>query len=131
MGKVVLNMEKFIYDESNGLWYELQGDYYIPCITLPQENLPIGVWGQLHLRYIRDHRKLFYTSLLVGGTLNSYLEQIDASAGEMFDRLVHQMTAQQGITEQLKAQNQIEWVHRMNAIRNSAREIVNAEVIFV
>ena len=124
-------MEKFIYDENNGLWYELQGDYYIPCLTLPDNEQPIGIWGQRHLRYIREHRKALYTSLLLGGTLNSYLADIDARASEMLNRLIRELAEKECITEQLKAQNQMEWVQRMNNIRNAAQEIVNAEVIYV
>ena len=123
-------MERYKYDERNGLWYELQGDYYIPCLTVP-ESPQIGIWGQRHLRYIREHKQLFYTALLLGDRLNDHLTEIDKSASEMYDRLVAQIAAREGITEQLKAQNQMEWVQRMNAIRNAAREIVNAEVIFV
>lgn len=76
-------MEIFVYDESNGLWYELQGDYYIPCLTIPENEQPIGIWGQRHLRYIREHKKVFYTSLLLGGTLNSYLAEIDVRASNI------------------------------------------------
>lgn len=124
-------MEKYIYDENNGLWYELQGDYYIPCLTIPDNEQPIGIWGQRHLRYIREQRKAFYTSLLLGGTLNSYLADIDTRASEMLDRLIGELAEKENITEQLKAQNQMEWVQHMNNIRNAAQEIVNAEVIYV
>ena len=120
-----------MYDESNGLWYELQGDYYFPCLTIPDNEQSIGIGGQKHLRYIREHKKAFYTSLLLGGTLNSYLADIDARASEMLDRLTRELAEKEGITEQFKAQNQMEWVQRMNNIRNSAQEIVNAEVIYV
>lgn len=124
-------MEKYIYDESNGLWYELQGDYYIPCLTVPDNEQPIEIWGQQHLRYIREHKKAFYTSLLLGGTLNSYLADIDARASEMLDKLIRELAEKEGITEQLKIQNQIEWGRRMNTVRNAAQEIVCAEVIYV
>ncbi len=124
-------MEKYIYDNNNGLWYELQGDYYIPCLTLPEaESKPIGLWGQRHLRYLKEHRKVFYTGLLLGGNLNSYLAELDARANEMLDRLIKQMAEKQGITEELKAQDQMAWVGAMNNIRNVAEEIVIAEVIF-
>ena len=123
-------MERYKYDEQNGLWYELQGDYYIPCLTVP-EAYKIGIWGQRHLRYIRKHKQSFYTALLLGDKLNDYLLEVDRSATEMYDRLVAQMAAREEIIEQLKAQNQMEWVQRMNAIRNAAQEIVNADVIFV
>lgn len=124
-------MEKYIYAESNGLWYERQGDYYIPCLSLPEEEeRPIGLWGQRHLRYIREYRKALYTSLQLSGRLNSYLADIDQQAEAMFSRLVEQMAQRQGITEQLKANDQMAWVGRMNNIRASATEIVNAKIIY-
>ena len=124
-------MEKYIYNEQNGFWYELQGDYYIPCLVLDEEDTqPIGMWGRKHLRYIKEHRKALYTTLLISGKLNSHLVQIDNQATEMFDRLVKQMAEKEGITEQLKATDQMAWVGAMNNIRNAAGEIVNAEVIF-
>ena len=124
-------MEKVIYDEKNGLWYELQGDYYIPCLKLPEEEQqPVGIWGQRHLRYIRQHRKVLYTNLLTSGKLNGYLVDIDKQAEEMFSRLIKQMAEHEGVTEKLKADNQMEWVDRMNNIRSRATEIVNAELIF-
>ena len=124
-------MEKYIYNEQNGLWYELQGDYYIPCLVLDEEETqPIGKWGRKYHRYIREHRPVIYTALLLSGKLNSHLAQIDNQATEMFDRLVKQLAEKEGITEQLKAQDQMAWVQRMNNIRNAAEEIVNAEVIF-
>lgn len=125
-------MEKYIYNEQNGLWYELQGDYYIPCLELPaeKEERHIGVWGQRHLRYIREHKKVFYTNLLTSGKLNGYLADLDKQAENLFFRLVKQMAEHEGITEQLKAENQMKWVARMNSIRNKATEIVNAELIY-
>ncbi len=123
-------MDKYIFDESNGLWYERQGDYYIPCLTLPAENeRPIGLWGQRHLRYIKEYRKALYTSLLLRGKLNSYLADINQQAEAMRSRLVEQMAQRQGVTEQLKASDQMAWVGRMNNIQASAMEIVNAELI--
>ena len=124
-------MEKYIYDESNGLWYELQGDYYIPCLTVPANEEPIGIWGQRHLCYIRQYQKLRHTTLLLTGKLNSYLAELDARAVQMYDSLVTQMAAREGVTELLKAQDQLAWVQRMNNIRNAAEETVNAEVIFI
>ena len=125
-------MKKVIYDEKNGLWYELQGDYYIPCLKLhEEEQQPIGVWGQRHLRYIKQHRKVLYLNLLTSGKLNRYLADIDKQAEEMFSQLVKQMAEREGVTEQLKADNQMDWVGRMNKIRNSSIEIVNAEFIFI
>ncbi len=124
-------MEKYVYDESNGLWYELQGDYYFPCLSLPEEEeQPIGLWGQRHLRYIREYRKALYTSLRLSGKLNSYLADIDQQAETMFSRLVEQMAQRQGITEHLKANDQMAWVCKMNNIQASATEIVNQELIF-
>ena len=124
-------MEKIIYDEKNGLWYELQGDYYIPCLKLPEEEQqPIGIWGQRHLRYIKQNRKVLYLNLLTNGKLNGYLADIDKQAEDMFLRLVKQMAESEGVTEQFKADNQMEWVARMNNIRSRAMEIVNYEYIF-
>ena len=125
-------MDKYIYNEKNGLWYELQGDYYLPCLKLPkEESRHIGVWGQRHLRYIREHKKALYTSLLTSGRLHSYLADVEEQAQELFDRLMKQRAEREGITETLKADNQMEWVQRMNALRAAVTETVNAEVIFV
>lgn len=124
-------MEKGIYDEKNGLWYELQGDYYIPCLRLPEEEQQsIGVWGQRHLRYIKAHRKGFYTTLLTKCELNRHLDDVNKQAEDMFFRLVKQMAEREGVTEQLKADNQMEWVARMNNIRSRATEIVNHDIIY-
>ena len=124
-------MEKYIYDESNGLWYELEGDYYIPCLKLPdEEKIEIGIWGQRHLEYIKHHRKGFYTALVLDCKLNSYLADINKQAEEMFDTLISQYKTAEGITEQLKAENQLEWVRRMNNIRHRATEIVDHELIY-
>ena len=124
-------MEKVIYDEKNGLWYELQGDYYIPCLKLQEEEQqPVGIWGQRHLRYIRQHRKVLYTNLLTSGKLNGYLVDIDKQAEEMFSRLIKQMAEREGVTEALKAENQMEWVGRMNNIRSRATEIVTNDLIY-
>lgn len=124
-------MEKRIYDEQNGLWYELQGDYYLPCLSLPEEEQkPVGVWGQRHLRYIKEYKRAFYTKLLTSCKLNSYLADIDKQAEDMFFQLVKQMAEREGVSEQLKVGNQMKWVGRMNNIRNRAMEIVNAELIY-
>ena len=124
-------MEKAIYDEKNGLWYELQGDYYIPCLKLPEEEQrSIGIWGQRHLRYIKQNRKVLYLNLLTSGKLNGYLADLDEQAEEMFDNLIMQYKKAEGITEKLKADNQMEWVGLMNNIRQTATEIVNAELIY-
>lgn len=124
-------MEKRIYDEQNGLWYELQGDYYLPCLSLPEEEQkPVGVWGQRHLRYIKEYKKAFYTKLLTSCKLNSYLTDIDMQAEKMFSRLVKQLAEKENVTENLKVENQMLWVQKMNNIRNRATEIVNTEVIY-
>ena len=124
-------MEKVIYDEKNGLWYELQGDYYIPCLKLPEEEQqPIGVWGQRHLRYIKQYRKVLYLNLLTSGKLNGYLSDFNKQAEEMFFRLVKQMAERECVTEKLKVDNQMEWVGRMNNIRSRATEIVNHDIIY-
>ena len=124
-------MEKVIYDEKNGLWYELQGDYYIPCLKLPKEKQqPIGIWGQRHLRYIKRNRKVLYINLLTSGKLNGYLADIDKQAEDMFSQLVKQMAESEGVSEQLKADNQMEWVGRMNNIRCRANEIIYKEIVF-
>ena len=119
-------MEKHIFDESNGLWYELQGDYYIPCLTVPaKEERPIDIWGQRHLRYIKQERKALYTELLISGRLNTYLADINEQATEQMLLLTKQMAEREGVTEQIKAQDQLLWVQRMNSIRDRAMEIVN------
>ncbi|NSC94136.1 TnpV protein [Coprococcus comes] len=124
-------MDKYIYDDKNGLWYELQGDYYIPCLILPAEKeQPIGLWGQRHLRYLKEYHRNTYTTLLTSGRLNTYLAEIDKQAKDMFLRLIKQMSEREGVTEQLKTENQMEWVGRMNNIRSRAVEIVNAELIY-
>ena len=124
-------MQKHIYDEKNGLWYELHGDYYLPCLTVsPEEMRPIGVWGQRHLRYIRQHRTALYSELQSTGKLNSYLAGLNEQAEDLFSRLVEQMAAREGVTEQLKAQDQLLWVQRMNNIRDRAMEVVNNDLIY-
>ena len=124
-------MDKYIFDERNGLCYELQGDYYLPCLKLPEEEeQPIGIWGQRHRRYLKENRKVLYADLLTSGKLNGYLADIDRQAEEMFSRLVKQMAKAEGITEKLKADDMMSWVGRMNGVRSRAAEIVNAELIF-
>ena len=125
-------MKKYIYDKDNGLWYELRGDYYYPCLTVPaEEGKPIGIWGQQHLRYIKAERKVLYTELLTSGRLNTYLADINEQATEQFLLLTKQMAEREEITEQLKAQDQMLWVQRMNNIQDRAKEIVNHELIYV
>ncbi|MGN0180238.1 MAG: TnpV protein [Monoglobaceae bacterium] len=124
-------MEKYKYDENNGLWYELQGDYYLPCLKLPaEEQVHIGIWGQRHLNYLRENKRVLLSSLQLSGKLNSYLADIDKQAEYMCSRLVKQMAEREDITEQLKAENQMEWVRQMNNIRNRANEIVLRELIY-
>lgn len=124
-------MEKYKYDEGNGLWYELQGDYYIPCLKLSDENqVTIGIWGQRHLNYLRENKRVLLSGLQISGQLNSYLADIDRQAEEMFDCLLKQTIAAEGITENLKAADQMAWVCKMNHIRNRATEIVYADIIY-
>ena len=115
----------------NGIDYVLVGDYYIPDLKLPEEEQhSIGVWGQRHLRYIRQHRKVLYINLLTSGKLNGYLVDIDKQAEKMFSRLIKQMAEHEGVTEKLKADNQMKWVVQMNNIRSRAAEIVNNDLIY-
>lgn len=121
---------KSLFEQMGGT-YTLQGDYYLPDLVLPtEENKPIGIWGQRHLRYLKQHRKVFYTNLLTSGTLNGYLADIDRQSEELFFRLVEQIADREGVTEKLKANNQMEWIAQMNNIRNSATEIVNHDIIY-
>ncbi len=124
-------MAKTIFEKMGGT-YVRQGDYFIPCLTLPaeKENKPIGIWGQRHKRYLQEHKRATYTTLLISGKLNSYLADIDEQAEEMFSRLVNEYADRQRVTEQLKAENQLEWVGRMNNIRACVREVVENEVIY-
>ena len=124
-------MAKTIFEEMGGT-YVRQGDYFIPCLTLPaeKENKPIGVWGQRHKRYLREHKRAIYTNLLTSGKLNSYLVDIDEQAEDTFLRLVKQIAEREGLTEQLKAENSMLWVQTMNSIRNRAMDIVNEEIIY-
>ena len=124
-------MDRYIYDEKNGFWYELQGDYYLPCLKLPEEEaVHIGIWGQRHRRYLKEHHKALYTSLPIRGKLNGYLANIDQQAEEMFFRLVKQLAEKEGVTEALKAETQMLWVQKMNNIRNTAMEIVSNDLIY-
>lgn len=125
-------MEKYITDERTGLKYELVGDcYLIAGDDEPEEDQPIEVWGQRHLRYLKEHRRVRYANLLTSGELNAYLADIDQRAEEMFERLIKQMATAEGVTEQLKAIDQMAWVGKMNNIRNRADEIVNNDLIFL
>ena len=123
-------MAKSLFEELGGK-YEWQGDYLIPCLTIPAEKeQPIGTWGQRHLDYLKKYRKVTYINLLTSGRLNAYLADIDRQAQERFKRLIEGMKQEQGITEQLKAENALEWTGRMNNIRACAREIVHDEIIY-
>ena len=123
-------MTKTIFEEMGGTYTQV-GDYLLPDLKLPEEEQqPIGVWGQRHRRYLKEHRGTIYATLLTSGKLNSYLADIDRQAEELFSRLVKQMAEAEGVTETLKAANQMEWISRMNNIRNRAMEIVNSELIY-
>ncbi|MBU5453085.1 TnpV protein [Pseudoflavonifractor sp. MSJ-30] len=124
-------MEKYIYNEQNGLWFELQGDYYLPCLKLPEEpEVHIGIWGQRHRRYLKSHRRALYTSLLTSGKLNSYLADINRQAEELFSRLVKQIAESENINEELKATDTTAWIGKMNNVRNRAAEVVSEEIIY-
>ena len=122
-------MEKYIYDEKNGLHYELVDDYYLPCLTAP-EPVQLGVWGMRRSQYLKEHKKILYLNMLTTDTLNAHLKEIDQQAEEMFFQLVNQFKTAEGITEQLKAENQLAWVQRMNNIHQRSQEIVNECLIF-
>ena len=126
-------MEKYITDERTGLKYELVGDYYLVVgdDEPEEEQRPIGIWGQRHLRYLEEHRRVRYANLLTSGELNAYLADIDLQADKLFLRLVKQMADAEGITETLKASDQMEWVRRMNSVRSRATEIVNSDLILI
>ena len=126
-------MEKYITDKRTGLKYELVGDYYIIAgdDELDEEQKPIGIWGQRHLRYLKENRRVLLSNLQISGKLNSYLADIDRQAEDMFERLVKQMAEWEGVTEKLKATDSIKWVRKMNNIRNRATEIVNANIVFM
>ena len=122
---------KSLFEQMGGT-YSQQGDYLIPNITLPnEEHQPIGIWGQRHLRHLKQHRKVLYTNLLTSGKLNNHLAEIDKQAEDMYFRLVKQFAESEGVTEQLKADNPMEWVGRMGNIQSRCREIVNSEVVFI
>ena len=124
-------MKKFIIDEKTGLAYTLVGDYYIPNITLPEpDKRPIGIWGRKRLAYLKEHRPALYNRLVLRCKLHSHLADVNEQATEKLDRLIEQMAKSECVTEELKAENQMEWVSRMNNVRNRAEEIVNAELIY-
>lgn len=123
-------MDKYITDGRTGLKYELVGDYYLIAGDDEPEERSIGIWGQRHLRYLKNHRKTVYAELLTGGKLNDYLADLNEQAEKMFFRLVKDLAEKEGITETLKAENQMLWVQRMNAVRETATEIVNNDLIY-
>ena len=122
-------MERRIYDERNGLWYELCGDYYVPCLEVP-ESPRVGKFGRMRNTFLREHQSAIYTGMLFSGKLNDHLEEIDRQANEMLDRLIEQHAAAEQITEERKANDQLAWVQTMNSIRNRAEEVVLSELIY-
>ena len=124
-------MKKHIYDESNGLWYELIGDYYIPVLTLSsEEQRPIGKWGRMHRDYLKEHRPILFNDLILSGRLWTYLADLNEQAKERLSLIIEQMKASEGVTEELKAADQMGWVEAMNSIRNRAEEIILREMIY-
>ena len=124
-------MKKHIYDENNGLWYERIGDYYIPVLTLSsEEQRPIGKWGRMHRDYLKEHRPILYNDLILSGQLWTYLADLNEQAQERLSLIVEQMKVSEGVTEELKAADQMAWVGAMNSIRNRAEEIILREMIY-
>ncbi len=124
-------MEKYIYDNSNDLWYELHGDYYLPCLVIPEEEIhAIGIWCRKHLNYIKEYCPVLYDDLILSGKLHTYLTDIDTQARNKLDLLVTQLAKKEGINEHLKERDQLAWVRAMNNIRNRAEEIVLKELIY-
>ena len=124
-------MKKHIYDESNSLWYELIGDYYIPVLTLSsEEQRPIGKWGRMHRDYLREHRPILFNDLILSGQLWTYLADLNEQAQSRLELIIEQMKAAEGVTEELKAADQMAWVDAMNSIRNRAEEIILREMIY-
>lgn len=127
----MIEMKKQIYDENNGLWYELIGDYYIPVLTLSsEEQRPIGKWGRMHREYLREHCPILFNNLILSGQLWTYLADLNEQAQECLSLIVEQMKISEGVTEELKAADQMIWVRAMNSIRNRAEEIVLREMIY-
>ena len=122
-------MDKYIYDENNGLWYERCGDYYLPCLTLLKQK-SVGKWGQKYRAYLRKHKREVYSTFQSKGTLDEHVAEIDQQAEEMFERLVEQIAMRQGVTEQLKADDQMAWVSAMNHVRSIAEETVLSDLIY-
>ena len=122
-------MEQYNYDKKNGLWYKLEGDYYIPCVTVPEVKLT-GIWGERRRHFLNDHQKALYVGMLLDNTLEAHLQEINIHAEQMFDQLVRTMAEDENVTEQLKADDPSEWVAHMNNIHVRAMEIVNTELIY-
>lgn len=123
-------MKKHIYDENNGLWYELIGDYYIPVLTLPsEEQRPIGKWGRMHRDYLKEHRPILFNDLILNGQLWTYLADLNEQAQERLALIIEQIQQAEGVTEDLKAADQMEWFGAMNSIRSRAEEIILQEMI--
>lgn len=124
-------MKKHIYDENNGLWYELIGDYYIPVLTLSsEEQRPIGKWGRMHREYLKEHHPILFNDLILSGQLWTYLADLNEQAQERLSLIVEQMKASEGVTEELKVADQMAWVGTMNSIRNRAEEIILRELVY-
>ena len=121
-------MERYMFDEKNGLWYELVGDFYLPCVTVHETQL--GRWGQFRRRHLKEHQNGIYTGMLLSGKLENHLAEVDAKAEEMFKRLVAELSEAEGINEEMKAVDQLAWIQQMNSIRSRAAEIVREELIF-
>ncbi|MBR4954898.1 MAG: TnpV protein [Clostridia bacterium] len=123
-------MKQRIYDERNGLWYSLCGDYYVPEIAIPEENRPIGKWGQMHRDYLEQHHPIRFNDLALSGQLWTYLADLNEQAQERLSLIIDQLKVSEGVTEELKAANQMSWVGAMNSIRNRAEEIILHEMIY-
>ena len=121
-------MKRYMFDEKNGLWYELVGDFYLPCVTAPETQL--GHWGQLRRHHLKEHQNGIYTGMLLSGKLENHLAEVDAKAEEMFKRLVAEMSEAEGVNEEMKAVDQLAWIQQMNSIRSNAAEIVREELIY-
>ena len=127
----MIEMKKHVFDESNGLWYELIGDYYIPVLTLSsEEQRPIGKWGRMHRDYLKEYRPIRYNDLILSGQLWTYLVVLNEQAQNRLEVIIDQMKASEGVTEELKAADQMAWVGAMNSIRNRAEEIILREMIY-
>lgn len=122
-------MEHYTYDKKNGLWYKLEGDYYIPCVTVPEVKLT-GIWGERRRHFLKDHQKSIYIGMMLADTLETHLQEINTSAERMFDQLVHTLAYDEGVSEQMKSDDPAEWIACMNNIRSRATELVNTQLIY-